>query len=50
MPPAISVGKSARPNSFHFRISRQARKDVTFYLLTVVLSVAVGYLVAFGPR
>jgi hypothetical protein len=50
MAPAIAVGRRARPNSFHFRISHQAREDVMFYLLTVVLGVAVGYLVAFGMQ
>ena len=46
--PAIAVATRARTSSFHVRISHQAREDLTFYVLTVVLCVAVGYFVAFG--
>jgi hypothetical protein len=34
--------------AFHLGISGPAREDVTFYVLTVVLSVAIGCLVALG--
>jgi hypothetical protein len=58
MAPAIAAERSGRPSfpslrgigEFHFGISRHAREEVPLYVLTVVLSVAVGCLVALAAR
>jgi hypothetical protein len=44
--PAIAVATKARSSSFHLRISHPAREDLTFYVIAIVLCVALGYLVA----
>jgi hypothetical protein len=47
---ALTFAARARPLAFQLGIGPQAREDATFYVLTVVLGIAVGFLVALVTR